>query len=54
MSKRAAEMLKEDLASLGPSKLSDVEKSQQGIIRVVKKMEEEGKVVLAGGGEELV
>ncbi|MBI5179514.1 MAG: flagellar motor switch protein FliG [Nitrospinae bacterium] len=54
MSKRAAEMLKEDLASLGPSKLSDVEKAQQGVIRIVKKLEEEGKVVLAGGGEELV
>ncbi len=54
MSKRAADMLREDLASLGPSKLSDVEKAQQGIIRTVKKLEEEGKVVLAGGGEELV
>jgi flagellar motor switch protein FliG len=54
MSKRAADMLREDLASLGPSKLSDVEKAQQGIIRIVKKLEEEGKIVLAGGGEELV
>lgn len=54
MSKRAAEMLKEDLSALGPVKLSDVEKAQQNVIRVVKRMEEEGKIVLAGGGEELV
>ncbi len=54
MSKRAGEMLKEDLAAMGPVKLSDVEKAQQSIIRIVKKLEEDGKVVLAGGGEELV
>lgn len=54
MSKRAGEMLKEDLAAMGPVKLSDVEKAQQNIIRIVKKLEEDGKVVLAGGGEELV
>ncbi|MBI5636954.1 MAG: flagellar motor switch protein FliG [Nitrospinae bacterium] len=54
MSKRAGEMLKEDLAAMGPVKLSDVEKAQQNIIRIVKKLEEDGKVVLASGGEELV
>ena len=54
MSKRAGEMLKEDLSAMGPVKLSDVEKAQQNIIRTVKKLEEDGKVVLAGGGEELV
>ncbi len=54
MSKRAGEMLKEDLSAMGPVKLSDVEKAQQNIIRIVKKLEEDGKVVLAGGGEELV
>jgi flagellar motor switch protein FliG len=53
-SKRAGEMLKDDLESMGPVKLSDVEKAQQNIIRTVKKLEEEGKVILAGGGEELV
>jgi flagellar motor switch protein FliG len=53
-SKRAAEMMKEDLDSLGPVKLSDVEKAQQNILRIVKKMEGDGKVILAGGGEELV
>ena len=54
MSKRAAQMLKEDLLSMGPVRLSEVEKAQQSILRTVKKLEEEGKVVLATGGEELV
>lgn len=54
MSKRAATMMQEDIATMGPVKLSDVEKAQQSIIRVAKRLEEEGKIILAGGGEELV
>ncbi|MGK7346428.1 MAG: flagellar motor switch protein FliG [Candidatus Nitrospinota bacterium M3_3B_026] len=54
MSERAALMMKEDLEAMGPVRLSDVEQAQQTILRTVKRLEEEGKVVLAGGGEELV
>ena len=54
MSERAALMMKEDLEAMGPVKLSDVEQAQQAVVRTVKKMEEEGKITLAGGGEELV
>ena len=55
MSERAGLMLKEDLESLGPTKISDVEKAQQKIIAVCKKLEEDGKIVIGGaGGEELV
>jgi flagellar motor switch protein FliG len=54
LSKRAAEMLKDDLDSMGPVKLSEVEKAQANVLRAVKKMEEDGTVVLAGGGEKLV
>jgi flagellar motor switch protein FliG len=54
MSERAALMMKEDLEAMGPVKLSEVETGQQAIVRTVKRMEEEGKVVLASGGEELV
>ncbi len=54
MSKRAASMMQDDLQSMGPVKLSDVEKAQQSVIRIVKRLEEEGKIVLASGGEELV
>jgi len=54
MSERAAMMLKEDLESMGPTKMSDVEKAQQKIIAVCKKLEEDGKVVIGGGADTLV
>ena len=55
MSSRAAEMVREDLENLGPAKLSDVEASQQKIIKVVKKLEEAGTITIAGaGGGDLV
>jgi len=52
ISSRAAEMIKEDLEVMGPVRLSDVEKAQSEIIKIVRKMEEEGKIVLAGRGSE--
>lgn len=55
MSSRAAEMVREDLENLGPAKLSDVEASQQKIIKVVKKLEDAGTIIIAGaGGGDLV
>ena len=50
MSSRAAEMVRDDLENLGPAKLSDVEAAQQKIIKVVKKLEEDGSIVIAGAG----
>jgi len=56
VSQRAAAMIQEDLEALGPVKLKDVEKAQQGIVDIVRKLEEEGKVVIGatGGGDQLV
>lgn len=55
MSQRAATILKEDMEVKGPVKVSDVEKAQQNIVKVARKLEEEGKLMLGGrGGEELV
>jgi len=54
MSERAALMMKEDLESLGPKKISEVQKAQQKVIAVCKKLEEEGKIVIGGGGDEMV
>jgi flagellar motor switch protein FliG len=55
MSERAGLMLKEDLETMGPVKLKDVEMAQQNIIKVAKRLEGEGKIVLAGkGGEEVL
>lgn len=51
ISKRAADLLREDLETMGPVKLSDVEKAQQEIINVAKRLESEGKIMIARGGE---
>jgi flagellar motor switch protein FliG len=53
MSERAGLMLKEDLASLGPTKISDVEKAQKNIIAICKKMEDDGKLII-GGSDDMV
>ncbi len=50
MSQRGAEMLKEDMDSLGPTKIKDVETAQQQVIAVVRQLEAEGVVNLKGGG----
>ncbi len=52
VSQRAAEMIKEDLSALGPTKLKDVEKCQQGIVDIVRRLEAEGKIQVGGGGSE--
>lgn len=54
MSERAAKMLKEDLEVMGPVKVSDVEKAQGNILKVVDRLISEGKIVIAGEGEESV
>ncbi len=55
ISSRAAEIIQEDLEVMGPVRLSDVEKAQSEIIKVVRKMEEEGKIFIAGrGGDDVV
>jgi len=52
MSQRAAEMLREDLESKGPVKLSEVEAEQKQILKIVHRLVEEGQVQLAGKGDE--
>lgn len=54
MSERAAKILKEDLEVMGPVKVADVEKAQGNILKVVDRLITEGKIVLAGEGEESV
>jgi flagellar motor switch protein FliG len=55
MSQRAVQMLKEEMQTKGPIRVSDVEKAQQTILSIIKKLEADGKIVLAGkGGEELI
>jgi flagellar motor switch protein FliG len=52
MSERAAQMMKEDLEVMPPVRLKDVETAQQSIIKAAKKLESEGKIILAGKGKE--
>lgn len=55
ISSRAAEMIKEDLEVMGPVRLFDVEKAQSEVIKIIRKLEEEGKVVVAGrGGDDVL
>src|SRR5687768_856977 len=54
MSQRAAEMLKDDLESRGPVRLSEVEAAQKEILLQVRKMAESGTIQLGGKGEEFV
>ncbi len=50
MSSRAAEMMKEDLEAKGPVKLSEVEAQQKQILQIVRRLADEGQVMLAGKG----
>ncbi|MBU0623075.1 MAG: flagellar motor switch protein FliG [Gammaproteobacteria bacterium] len=52
MSQRAAEMLREDLEAKGPVKLSDVEAEQKEILKIVRRLADEGQVMIGGKGEE--
>jgi flagellar motor switch protein FliG len=51
ISKRASELLREDLEAMGPVRLSDVETAQQEIVNVAKRLEAEGKIIISRGGE---
>jgi flagellar motor switch protein FliG len=52
MSQRAAEMLRDDLEAKGPVRLSEVEAEQREILRIVRRLAEEGQIVLGGKGDE--
>jgi flagellar motor switch protein FliG len=52
VSSRAAEILKEDMASSGPVRLRDVEAAQGRVIAMLRELESEGKLVVAGSGKD--
>lgn len=55
MSQRAVQILKEEMEAKGAVRVSDVEKAQMNIVRVARRLEEEGKIVIGGkGGEEVI
>ena len=54
MSERAAANLAEEIQLLGPIKLKTVEEAQNGIVRIIRTLEESGQIDMARGGDELV
>jgi len=52
MSKRAAEMLREEIEYLGPVRLRDVEEAQQRIVATIRRLDEAGEIIIARGGED--
>ena len=54
MSKRAADMLKEETQFMGPVRLRDVEEAQQRIVQVIRRLDEAGEIIVARGGEDAI
>ncbi len=52
MSTRAAELIREELEYMGPVRIADVEQAQQAIVEIVRRLEENGEVVVQGRGGE--
>ncbi len=54
MSKRAAELLRDDLEAKGPVKISEVEGAQKDILTIARRMADAGEISLGGAGEEMI
>lgn len=52
MSSRAADSMREDLESRGPVRLSEVEAQQKEILKIVRRLTDEGQIVIGGGGDD--
>lgn len=53
MSQRAAETMREDLEAKGPVRVSEVEAHQKEILKIVRRLADEGQIILRGKGEEV-
>ena len=54
MSKRAADLLKDDLEAKGPVRVSEVEEAQKEILTTARRLADDGEIILGGGGDELI
>lgn len=52
MSKRAVELLKEDMGYMGPVRLRDVEEAQQKIVNIIRQLEDSGEIIISRGKED--
>lgn len=54
MSKRASEMLKEEIEFMGPVRLREVEQSQQKIVNIMRRLDESGEIIISRGGDDVL
>ena len=55
MSKRAADMLREEIEFMGPVRIRDVEEAQQKIVNIIRKLEDSGEIIVSRGkGDEVI
>ncbi len=54
VSKRLAEMIKEDIEMMGPVRVRDVEEAQQKIVNTIRKLEDSGEIVTGRGGDDVI
>ncbi len=55
LSKRLAQMIKEDMDFMGPVRMKDVEEAQQKIVNIIRKLEDSGEIVISrGGGDDII
>jgi flagellar motor switch protein FliG len=52
MSKNAADRLRDDMEYMGPVRVKDVQDAQQKIVNAIRKLEENGEIVIARGSED--
>ena len=54
MSKRASDLLKEDIQFMGPVRLSTVEEAQHKIVGIIRRLEEAGEIVIGRGDQDSI
>ena len=54
ISKRASEMLREDLDFMGPVRLREVEEAQQRIVGIIRRLDEAGEIIISRGGDDAI
>ena len=54
MSKRLVEMISEDIEFMGPVRIRDIEDSQQNIVNIIRKLEDDGEIITPRGGDEII
>ena len=52
MSERAAKIMRDDMASMGPVRLKDVDGAQSGMVQIAKDLAQRGEIMLADGGRD--